>query len=102
MVIDFHIHSKYSFDCFLEPSAIIELARKNGIEGLAICDHDTIEGVHEFRRLAPDLYIITGEEISTKHGDIFGLFISKPVKQSDDVDAVIADIRAQGGLAVLA
>lgn len=102
MVIDFHIHSKYSFDCFLEPSAIIALARRHRIDGLAVTDHDTMAGVAEFKRLAPDLYIIAGEEISTKDGDILGLFLKEEIKALTDATRVIEEIRAQGGLAILA
>jgi predicted metal-dependent phosphoesterase TrpH len=102
MVIDFHIHSKYSFDCFLEPARIVDAARRFGLDGLAVTDHDTMDGVEEFRRLAPDLYIIAGQEISTKAGDVLGLFLKTPVAPCLDEDVVIRQIRAQGALAVLA
>jgi predicted metal-dependent phosphoesterase TrpH len=102
MVIDFHIHSKYSFDCFLEPALIIDRARRLGLDGLAVTDHDTTDGVAEFRRLAPDLCIIAGQEITTRLGDVLGLFLTSPVAPHADADVVIRAIRAQGGLAVLA
>lgn len=102
MVIDFHIHSSYSFDCFLDPARIVELARARGLDGLAVTDHDTMSGVREFRDLAPDLYIIAGQEISTKDGDILGLFLKEEVKGASDTPDVLAAIRGQGGLAVLA
>ncbi len=102
MIIDFHIHSKYSFDCFLEPSRIVKLARQRGVEGLAITDHDTMSGVDEFKKIAPDLYIIAGQEISTKDGDIVGLFLKEQINNCLDADEAISKIRQQGGLAVLA
>ncbi len=102
MIIDFHIHSKYSFDCFLEPSKVIELARRNHIDGLAVTDHDTMAGVHEFRKLAPDLYIIAGQEISTPDGDVLGLFLKEEIASNCDAGSAVSAIRAQGGLAVLA
>lgn len=102
MTIDFHIHSRYSFDCFLEPAAIIEAARRYAIDGLAVTDHDTMAGVEEFRRLAPDLYIIPGEEICTPDGDILGLFLKEKIVCPGGSQEVIAAIRRQGGLAVLA
>ena len=102
MVIDFHVHSKYSFDCFLAPQKIIGLARRCHIDGLAIADHDTMAGVAEFKRLAPDLYIISAQEISTKDGDILGLFLRDEIKPNPDARAVIGQIKAQGGLAILA
>lgn len=102
MVIDFHIHSKYSFDCFLEPSRIVELARKAGLNGLAIADHDTMAGVAEFKSLAPDLYIIPAQEITTSQGDCIGLFLKEEIQKKDDIEWNIRQIRLQGGLAVLA
>lgn len=102
MVIDFHIHSKFSFDCFLEPAKIIALARARGIDGLAIADHDTMAGVKIFRELAPDLYIIAGQEISTRDGDILGLFLKEEIKGTGNAREAVSAIRAQGGLAVLA
>ncbi len=102
MTIDFHVHSKFSFDCFLDPGRIIELAKRHRLDGLAITDHDTMAGVEVFRRLAPDLYIVAGQEISTPHGDILGLFLRQAVDESNDVGRIIREIRAQGGLAVLA
>jgi predicted metal-dependent phosphoesterase TrpH len=102
MIIDFHIHSKYSFDCFLEPAKIITLARRYHIDGLAIADHETMAGVAEFRTLAPDLYIICAQEMSTRDGDIIGLFLKDQIQSSPDSQAVIQQIRAQGGLAILA
>lgn len=102
MIIDFHVHSKYSFDCFLEPSVIVEMARRRGLDGLAVTDHDTMAGVREFKSLAPDLYIIPGQEVSTKEGDILGLFLSQEVKPHKYAQGAIEEIRRQGGLAVLA
>ena len=103
--IDFHIHSKYSFDCFLEPALIIEKARAAGLDGLAVTDHDTmdvLDGVDEFRRLAPDLLIIPGQEISTRQGDVLGLFLEKAVASHPQAEVVVNRIRSQGGLAILA
>ena len=101
MIIDFHIHSKYSFDCFLEPSKIIELARHRRIDGIAVTDHGTMAGISEFRKYAPDFYIIAGQEISTKDADILGLFLKEEIR-AKDTDRIIDEIRAQGGLAILA
>ncbi|MDD5019463.1 MAG: PHP-associated domain-containing protein [Candidatus Omnitrophica bacterium] len=102
MTIDFHVHSRYSFDCFLEPRKIIELARRHHIDGLAITDHDTMAGVADFRALAPDLTIIAGQEISAPCGDILGLFLKREVRERRDVGRIVEEIRGQGGLAVLA
>jgi predicted metal-dependent phosphoesterase TrpH len=59
-------------------------------------------GVSEFKRLADGLYIIAGQEITTNAGDVVGLFLKQEVKPVFDVLKVVADIRSQGGLAILA
>lgn len=102
MLIDFHVHSKYSFDCFLEPVTIIDRMRSCGIDGFAVTDHDTIAGYREFKKLAPDLYIICGEEISTRQGDIVGLFLKEEIKPCQDAFKVIQQIKKQDGLVMLA
>ncbi|MFA5038905.1 MAG: PHP-associated domain-containing protein [Candidatus Omnitrophota bacterium] len=102
MTVDFHVHSRYSMDCFLEPSRIVALARRHRLDGFAVTDHDTFTDIREFRELAPELFVIAGQEVSTPFGDILGLFLSKKIQETKDVEKIIAEIRGQGGLAVLA
>jgi predicted metal-dependent phosphoesterase TrpH len=66
MCIDLHTHSIYS-DGSSTPAELIELAVANGLQGLALTDHDTVEGVGEVQRLGglAGITILTGVEIST-------------------------------------
>jgi predicted metal-dependent phosphoesterase TrpH len=66
MCIDLHTHSIYS-DGSSTPEELIELAVSNGLQGLALTDHDTVEGVAEIQQLGEqyDMTIFTGVEIST-------------------------------------
>jgi len=66
MCIDLHVHSIYS-DGSCTPAELVDLAIVNGLRGLALTDHDTVEGVEEFRCLgaAAGLVVISGVEIST-------------------------------------
>nr|WP_320012624.1 PHP domain-containing protein [uncultured Desulfobulbus sp.] len=66
MCIDLHTHSVYS-DGSSTPEQLIELATRNGLKGLALTDHDTVEGVAELVRLGiqAGIPIIAGVEIST-------------------------------------
>lgn len=102
LTIDFHVHSHYSMDCFLPPEKVVALARQNHLDGLAITDHDVWTDPEEFRRLAPELIIISGQEISSPCGDILGLFLKKKIEERRDVRKILAEIRGQEGLAVLA
>nr|WP_321467986.1 PHP domain-containing protein [uncultured Desulfobulbus sp.] len=66
MCIDLHTHSIYS-DGSASPAELIALAQQNGLQGLALTDHDTVEGVVELMRLGQEVGIpvIAGVEIST-------------------------------------
>ena len=65
-LIDMHMHTNYS-DGELSPDELINLAIKNGIETMAITDHDTIEGIKTVNKSKyPDIEIINGIELSAK------------------------------------
>ena len=44
MKFDLHVHSEHSKDSNSSHRDIIEVARRRGLDGFAICDHDTVEG----------------------------------------------------------
>lgn len=63
--IDLHIHTNKSDGAF-EPSEIIKMANKNQTSIISICDHDTIEGIKEFKsNLLKDMQGIYGVEFSS-------------------------------------
>lgn len=66
MCIDLHTHSIYS-DGSSTPAELVELALHHGLQGLALTDHDTVEGVVELMRLGEEagIAVISGVEIST-------------------------------------
>jgi predicted metal-dependent phosphoesterase TrpH len=67
--VDLHSHSNRS-DGVLTPSALVERAAAQGVELLAITDHDTTAGVAEARDAAQrfGLRLIAGVEISVSWG----------------------------------
>ena len=103
MKYDLHIHSKYSHDSLLDPSKIIRIAIKRGLNGIAVTDHHSIQGGIEAKKANrdPDFEIIVGSEIKTEFGDILGLFLNEDVK-SRKCSEVVEEIKDQGGLSVLA
>ncbi len=102
MILDLHIHSKYSFDSILEPEKIIEVAKKRDLDGIAITDHNTIKGGVEAEKINKDqdFLVIVGSEISTEIGDITGLFLNEEIKSRNSME-VIEEIKEQGGIVVL-
>jgi len=100
---DLHIHSKYSYDSFLSPEAIIEVAKRKGLNGVAVTDHGTIKGGLATREINRDIdfEVIVGCETETEYGDVLGLFLSREIRPGKFTE-VCEEIRAQGGLVVLA
>ena len=79
--IDLHLHSLAS-DGRLSPTELVELAQRNGVQRLALTDHDTTAGVPEAvaagRRLGVE--VVAGVELSADVGGadelhMLGLFL---------------------------
>jgi predicted metal-dependent phosphoesterase TrpH len=103
MIYDLHIHSKYSYDSLLTPSRILKVAKKRGLNGIAITDHNTISGglATKKENHDPDFEVIVGSEIKTEHGDVIGLFLNEEISSRCFLE-VLDEIRSQGGYSVLA
>lgn len=77
---DFHSHSTAS-DGVLSPSELVARAAQYGVDGLALTDHDTLEGLDEARRAADrhGLTLVDGIELSVLHGSreihVLGLWV---------------------------
>jgi len=102
MKIDLHCHSYYSYDGISSPEKLIKSALKKGLDGIAITDHDTITGWKEALLAAKKLnaFLILGEEVKTKEGDILGLFLKEEIKTKTPLEA-IKEIKNQGGIAMV-
>lgn len=99
---DFHVHTKFSFDSVTPPKLAIEVARRRGLRGMAVTDHDTIAGAiaaYEANR-DPDFLVIPGIEVNSDRGDIIGLFLKRDVR-SRKFEEVVAEIHEQGALVYL-
>jgi predicted metal-dependent phosphoesterase TrpH len=93
-----HVHTHYSFDSNLSPGELVAAARREGVGCVAITDHDEIRGALEARRIARDLRIIVGEEVSTREGHVLGLFLEERIPPGLSALETIKRIRGQGGL----
>jgi hypothetical protein len=67
-----HVHTCYSHDGVETPERLVERAREIGLDGLAITDHNTQDGVGEAMDAGRDqgLVIIPGIEVSCREGHI--------------------------------
>ncbi len=101
---DLHIHSNCS-DGRDGVEAILDAALEKGLDGLAITDHDTMEGYHLARKIVEenglDLILISGVEVSTAKGHLLALGIKAlpPAKKSPE--ETIDFVHREGGIAIV-
>jgi predicted metal-dependent phosphoesterase TrpH len=104
---DIHIHTTYS-DGLMTPEAVVEYAAvQTDLQVVAISDHDTIEGAVAAQRYSQrykadfgHLDIIIASEITSRDGDVMGLFLSRDVSAGMSAAETAYAIHAQGGLAI--
>jgi len=104
MKLDLHTHTKYSKDSFCSAYKALTVAKKKGLDGIAITDHNTIRGWPEAIKAAKKLrmHLILGEEIKCKEKiEVLGLFLKKEI-HPDSLDNVVKEIKKQKGIAILA
>ena len=103
---DLHMHTSFS-DGWPSPGALVDhVAQAGELDVIAVTDHDTIEGALRAAELAaarPDApAVIVGEEVSSRHGHILGLFLERRVRPGLSAAATVAAIHDQGGIAIAA
>jgi hypothetical protein len=76
---------------------VIETCQRQGLDKVAITDHNTIAGALALREMAPGL-VIVGEEIKTPDGEFIAYFLEEEIPRGLSPQEVIARIRAQGGV----
>lgn len=105
---ELHCHSHHSrgmkipTEATASPAEIVRVLHRRGFSGVAITDHDRIEGWNEAsseaRRLG--MAFIHACEVSTLDGHVIGLGLTDAVKKGMTAEGTIDDIRSQGGIAV--
>lgn len=101
-----HIHTHYSHDSNRTPAQLLDTAREQGVDAIAVTDHDEIEGAFEAARIAADqtragrrpVRVIVGQEISTADGHVIGLFLSRRIEPGQSCLRTAERIHEQGGL----
>ncbi len=93
--IDLHTHSTYS-DGALTIAELVDLALRRGLRGLAVTDHDTVEGVaeslEEGRRRG--LEMLAGVEVNAWHGEISMHVLGYGIRPDDPgLQSLLAEIQ---------
>jgi predicted metal-dependent phosphoesterase TrpH len=99
--LDLHIHTTYSFDGTIDPPGLREICRERGLDGVAVTDHDSLEGGLAFAAELPDMVIIPGAEIRSAEGEIIGLFLVEAVPPGLSAPETMRRIHEQGGVVII-
>ena len=98
------MHTRWSHDCSIEPSELIDHAEEIGLGAIAVTDHNVFGGALETAELARgrDLVVVKAEEVKTDgQGEVIGLFLSEEIPRGMSFADTIAAIREQEGVVYL-
>ena len=105
MLLDLHNHTHHSPDSKVDPALLVKQAAAFGLDGLAITDHNSMDGVRPALEAAKDLdgfVVIPAMEVSTAEGHVLAYGIASPVPRDRSPAETVERIVAQGGVAVAA
>lgn len=97
-ICDLHTHSVFS-DGTLTPTALVREAKRIGLSAVALCDHNTADGLPEFLAAAKGTGVeaVAGAEFSVdldgQELHLLGLFL--PPSSFADITALMADVSAR-------
>lgn len=106
---DLHVHSFFSGDGASSPESLIARARRRGLAGIVITDHNTCEA-HAYCRKhglanaegtpVDGFLVVPGVEVSTADGHLLCIGVTLPDMMGRPALEVEAAIHERGGLAV--
>jgi len=76
MLIDLHVHSHHTRGCTLAPRDLLRRAKELGLDGVAITDLNTLDGLEEVRAAGREegILALVGVEIATDRGHYLCFF----------------------------
>ncbi len=109
-MIDLHCHSTAS-DGTCSPRELVSMGVKLGLKGLALTDHDTMDGLPEFQAAAwefPQICCVPGVELAARNREdprlgyhIVGLFLGEPSREMNEFMAGCRNARVKRNHAIL-
>jgi predicted metal-dependent phosphoesterase TrpH len=97
---DLHVHTTYSNDSLITPQELVYYSKKNGLNAVAVTDHDCWGSAQKIARETTDFLIIPGMEVSSAEGHIVALNVKEPIPKGLTARETVLRIHAAGGVAV--
>jgi len=103
--VDLHLHTRFSFDASINPKFLADALNMHPvIKGVAVTDHNTLEGYFHVRRFAAtyeDVVIVPGVEVSTVLGDVIVLGVLEKPAYWSSLESVVDFARARNGVIII-
>ncbi len=96
--VDMHTHCEHSPDSRTPVAAQAKAIKAATLDVVCATDHNTITGALRLREISEGFRVVVGEEISSRDGEIIGLFLEREIPRDLSGEETIARIRDQGGL----
>ena len=96
--IDFHVHTCYSGDSSITLKEVVSFAKKQGLDGVAITDHNTLKGAQKLK--TNEIIVVPGIEVSTSQGHLLGINVTTAIPAKLDMEESIRKIHEAGGIAI--
>ena len=97
---DFHVHA-FPGDGALTPARLVDLAAEEGLDVITITNHNQILASQILPRDS-DPIVLLGEEVTNPDFHLIAVGVTRGVNWRQPAAGAIADIQAQGGVAIAA
>jgi predicted metal-dependent phosphoesterase TrpH len=97
--IDSHVHTIYSVDSLIAPEEVAYYAKRRGLDGVAVTDHDRLDSALRMSK-EKGFLILPGMEITSSDGHILALNIQDPVAKGLTAEETVDRIHDGGGIAI--
>lgn len=93
------MHSYYSVDSSITPEELVFYAKRRGLDGVALTDHDRLDGALKIVK-ETDFLIVPGVEVVSSDGHIVGLNVHRSIPRGLPACETVDKIHEDGGIAV--
>jgi predicted metal-dependent phosphoesterase TrpH len=97
--VDLHVHTTYSKDSLITPKDLIYYAKKNGLNAVAVTDHNYLDGAWKIAK-ETDFLVIPGMEVSSRDGHIVALNVKELIPLGLSAVETVELIHKAGGVAI--
>ncbi|OGP49091.1 MAG: hypothetical protein A2Y79_01755 [Deltaproteobacteria bacterium RBG_13_43_22] len=105
MLIDLHVHTSPRSPCSnIHPAELIQEAKRIGLDGFCLTEHQVLWDWDEVVRLAGDngIKIFRGNEITTAQGDVLVFGLDQDIKGIITIQELHLIVQSAGGFSIAA